>query len=204
MKLKKIMALLSVVMLLCTNVSFAAKGGARMPSAPAVKAPAVTRSAPSAPPSKAAGTTQTQREYKPSKDAASLDKNAPTKNAAGQSNLGTAANRSFSPWGSALRNIGLFAGGMFLGSMLGNMFGMGGMMSDFLGMLVNIVILAVAVMVIMTLWRKLFSSKKDKNEQAGRYQARYEKEEKEKIIDVSPLDKDLYEKKSKADEYRNK
>lgn len=203
MKLKKIMALLAAVMLLCGNVSFAARGGARMPSAPAVKAPAVTRSAP-APSGKAAGTTETQREYKPSKDAASLDKNAPTKNAAGERNLGTAANRSSSPWGSALRNIGLFAGGMFLGSMLGNMFGMGGMMSDFLGMIVNIVMLAVAVMIIMTLWRKLFGSKKGKDEQAGRYQARYEKEEKEKIIDVHPLDKDLYEKKSKADEYRKK
>ncbi|MBQ9376781.1 MAG: hypothetical protein IJU05_03125, partial [Schwartzia sp.] len=42
-------------------------------------------------------------------------------------------------WGNMMRNMGLLAGGMMLGGLLGNLFGFGAgsFMSDFFGLLIN-------------------------------------------------------------------
>ena len=42
-------------------------------------------------------------------------------------------------WGNMMRHVGLLAGGMMLGSLLGNMFGFGaaGFMSDLFGLMIN-------------------------------------------------------------------
>ena len=75
--------------------------------------------------------------------------------------------QSGSRWGSALRNIGLFAGGMFLGSMLSNMFGLGGFMGDILGLIANVVLIGIVVMIIMAIYRKLFGKKNETNAYAS-------------------------------------
>ena len=56
-----------------------------------------------------------------------------------------------------MRGIGLFAGGMFLGSMLSHFFGWGslGWGADILGLLVNIFIFYLVIKGITSLWRWL-------------------------------------------------
>ena len=48
---------------------------------------------------------------------------------------------------------------MFLGSMLSNMFGLGGFMGDILGLIANVVLIGIVVMIIMAIYRKLFGKK---------------------------------------------
>ncbi len=192
MNMKKILILFVVGMMVLGNVSFAAKGGSRMPAA---KAPAaVTRPAPAAPSQSAAGTA---REYKPSQNASSA-KSTPSQN----TTTAQKSNNTSSPWGSMFRNVGLLAGGMFLGGMLANLFGMGGgLMSNLLGIVANVFIFAVILMLVMTLWRKVMGSKKTETKNNISYEDR---EKEPKIIDIKPSAPNSYEKRSKADEYRKK
>lgn len=76
--------------------------------------------------------------------------------AAPRTNANTTANRS-SAWGGAMRGIGLFAGGMFLGSMLSSLFGMGnfGWAADFLGLLFNVVLIYVLFKAVSAVWRAI-------------------------------------------------
>ena len=64
---------------------------------------------------------------------------------------------SSSRLGSVMRGIGLFAGGMFLGSVLSHLFGWGslGWGADILGLLVNIFILYLVIKGAAALWRWL-------------------------------------------------
>ena len=140
-------------------VAYAAKGGARMAVPKAAPAPA-PKAAPAAP--KAGADTHKSvsgngGSYAPSKSASELPKNAPANNAPKPStnmaaNAGTASGSRF---GSALRNIGLFAGGMFLGSALAHMLGMGtgGFMADALGFIVNLVLLYAVIRLALWAWR---------------------------------------------------
>ena len=116
------------------SVAMAARGGARI-SAPRVQAPAAR---PSTPSTSRPSASPNQREYKPSQNASSIKDQAPS----ARTGTGTTANIG-SRWGNTMRNIGLLAGGMMLGSLLGHLFGfgMGGFMSDILGLLMNVVIL---------------------------------------------------------------
>lgn len=133
------------------GVADAAKGGAKL-SVPKVSAPK-----PAPKPAAPAATTQKadkpNQEYAPSKKASDLkDTPAQAKNAANPAANAAAANTNTgSRWGSALRNIGLLAGGMMLGGMLANMFGMGGMFGDILGLLANAAIFFVAFLAIKKL-----------------------------------------------------
>lgn len=86
-----------------------------------------------------------------------------TTNTATKTNNASTTQQSGSRWGSALRNIGLFAGGMFLGSMLSNMFGLGGFMGDIFGLIANVVLIGIVVMVIMALYRRFFGKKNEGN-----------------------------------------
>lgn len=56
---------------------------------------------------------------------------------------------------------------MFLGSMLSNMFGLGGFMGDILGLIANVVLIGIVVMVIMAIYRKLFGKKNETNAYAS-------------------------------------
>lgn len=141
-----------------TSTAYAAKGGARIaapkavPSAP--KAPAASsNSAPSKSVSGNGGS------YAPSKSAKDLQKEAPSANSRTNGATANAAQpKTGSRFGNVLRNIGLFAGGMFLGSMLAHLFGglgMGsGLLADILGVLVNVAFLVLAVMAVRWLWNR--------------------------------------------------
>ena len=85
---------------------FAAKGGARI-SAPKA-APSTSKASPSTGATKASS--PNTKEYAPSKSAKSYSNEAPS--AKTGANAAAAQTQSGSRWGSALRNIGLFAGGM--------------------------------------------------------------------------------------------
>ena len=89
---------------------------------------------------------------------------------------------------------------MFLGGMLANLFGMGGFMSDLLGMAANAAIFAVVLIAAISLWRKITKTAGKKRDEAGAYRHR----EAPEIIDIKPSGSNRYESRSKADEYRRK
>ena len=111
-------------------------------------------------------------------------------------------NQSSSRWGSAMRNIGLLAGGMFLGSMLSSLFGWGnmGFMADILGVLFNIILLLVIISILSSLWRKFRGRKGSREDDAYRrgYEAAMRNKRQEDgytTIDVTPLDEDKHKKR---------
>ena len=171
------------------GTALAAKGGARI-SAPAPKA------APAAPKPKAAAGAEHKSvsgnggSYAPSKSAKDLEKNAPAAKS-GTGMMGNTA-QSGSRFGSMMRNIGLLAGGMFLGSMLSHLFGFGGgMMSDMLGLLMNILLFAVAFMVIRALLRRfLGGSRSSRNDYQQHWQAplqtHAQSQRRPDVIDIQP------------------
>jgi len=206
MKLKKIVTIVLVCFFALSSIAFAAKGGAKFSapkSAPSVSTPSKTSGATTTTPSK---------EYTPSKDAKSLSKDAPA--ASTKSAAAAPAAASSSPWGGMMRNVGLFAGGMFLGSMLGNMFGMGGMGmgADIMGLLMNVVLLGAVFMVGRFLWNK-FKNKGNnvsnftrQQQDVSPYRNKYDmasKKNDEELPNITP-GQNSYQSKSKADEYRNR
>jgi predicted lipid-binding transport protein (Tim44 family) len=207
MNFKKISAVLFLCVFVMTSVTFAARGGARM-SAPRTTTNSLTTQKQVSEPT----TKNTQsKDYKPSTDAKSLTKDAPGTSA--KANAAAAATKSSTPWGGMMRNIGLLAGGMFLGSMLSSMFGMGGLggvMSDIMGLLMNVVIFGAVFMIGRMLWNKFRGRSKEKDDNVYRHnyktamrQQPQQEEPQKKIIDITPS-KQGYEAKSKADEYRRR
>lgn len=198
------------------STAYAAKGGAKMSipkSAPAPKAPA-----PKAPAAGATNNANTSKSvsgngssYAPSKDAKSLDKNAPAANAKSNAAAANANTQSSSRLGSIMRGIGIFAGGMLLGSMLSHLFGMGsGMFADILGLLMNGLLIVVAIMAVRWLWNKFrgnktsASSPRDHRQDLEmRQQPMDSQQMRTPIQDIKPRGND-YEPKSTADRYRNR
>ena len=194
-----------------TSVAMAARGGARVSAPKAAPAPKTT-----------APSTQTkpnQKEYAPSKDAKSLSSSAPAANS--KTNAAAATTKSSTPWGGLMRGIGLFAGGMLLGGLLSSMFGFGasGMMSEVLGLLMNIVLLGAVFMVLRMLWNKFRnrSRREDTNVYQSRYQSAAREQDdarrmvdvtpqrhEEKIVDIQPPQSGDYDPKRTADRYRSK
>ena len=169
MNFKKILAIVMVCVFAFSGIGMAkAKSGGGGFKAPASTTKSVT-------PSTKSTTTTTPKTDAPKTNATEAPKsNATTNNAstntANKTNTttNTANNQqSGSRWGSALRHIGLFAGGMFLGSMLSNMFGLGGFMGDILGLIANVVLIGIVVMIIMAIYRKLFGKKNETNAYAS-------------------------------------
>ena len=138
----------------------AARGGVRLApgrrSAPL--APRINSNSPAAGDKKAvSGNGDT---YTPSKNANQLERSAPaTNSAAAKNNAGTAgavAAQSTSGLGSMLRSVGLLAGGMFLGSMLASMLGLGsGFLADMLGVIANVALIMLGFMLLCMLWSKI-------------------------------------------------
>ncbi|MBR1728369.1 MAG: hypothetical protein IJ728_02470 [Selenomonadaceae bacterium] len=92
------------------------------------------------------------KEYQPSKSAKDLQKNS------------TSTNRG-SIFGNALKNIGLFAGGMMLGGLIGSLFGFGsGFFSEVLGFLFNLALIYAAYRGIKYFYGK-FRGDQNKNSQ---------------------------------------
>ncbi len=170
---------------------WAAKGGAvRMAapkSAPPAAAPSPAKSTPNG--------TGTQRTANPNQ----TQQARPNTNTTAQNAART--NQSSSRWGSAMRNIGLLAGGMFLGSMLSSLFGWGnmGFMADILGVLFNIILLLVIIAIASSLWRKFRGRKGGREDDAYRrgYEAAMRNKRHEDgytTIDVTPLDEEKHKK----------
>lgn len=198
MNSKKIIALVVICVFAMSSLAFAAKGGAKVSAPKAAPSMSTQQKTPAA---------STTKEYKPSQDAKSIDKNAP---AAATAKSPAAATSSSSPWGGMMRNIGLFAGGMFLGGMLSHLFGMGsaGMFSDIMGLLLNVVMIGVVIMLARMLWNKF---KGRSNQSANPYQSQsqpsapMQASRREEIIDVTPQVRgNDYNSKTKADEYRSR
>jgi hypothetical protein len=201
MKLKKIVTIVLVCSFAFSSVAFAAIGGAKFsaPRAPSISTPSKTSSA-----------TTSSNAYTPSKNAQSLSKDAP----ATSTKSATTPATSSSPWGGMMRNVGLFAGGMFLGSMLSNMFGMGGMGmgSDIMGLLMNVVLLGAIFMIGRSLWNKFQNKGNNVNhfarsqQDVSPYRNKYDiasKQNDEELPNIIPKH-NSYQSKSKADEYRNR
>ena len=153
------------------KIAYAAKGGVRI-------APSAPKAAPAAPKATSPDTHKSVSgnggSYAPSKSAKDLEKTAPGANAGTNAKAGTnaaASTQSGSRLGSIMRGVGLLAGGMFLGSMLSHLFGFGtGMMSDMLGLVMNILLFAVAFMVIRALLRRFLGGSRSQNDYQQRYQ----------------------------------
>ena len=197
MNVKKIMTVLVVTLFAMSSMAFAARGGAKISAPKAAPSISTSKNAPAA-------SSPSTKEYTPSKDAKSLSKDAPT---AGTASAASAA-KSSSPWGGMMRNIGLLAGGMMLGSLLGSMFGMGsGLFADILGLLMNVVLIGAVFMIGRLLWNKLRGRNSGAGTNPYRSQAAAPRgERREDVIDVTPrLSADSsYDSKRKADEYRNR
>ena len=194
------------------NTAYAAKGGAKMSipkSAPAPKAPAAGATSNANTSKSVSGNGSS---YAPSKDAKSLEKNAPAANAKSNTAAANANTQSSSRLGSIMRGIGIFAGGMLLGSMLSHLFGMGsGMVADIMGLLVNGLLIVVAIMAVRWLWNK-FRGNKASSSRPSDYRQDLEMRQqpmdsqpqmRTPIHDIKPRGND-YEPKSTADRYRNR
>ncbi|MGL5271060.1 MAG: hypothetical protein ACRC7I_11190 [Selenomonadaceae bacterium] len=197
MNVKKIMTVLVVTLFAMSSMAFAARGGAKISAPKAAPSISTSKNAPAA-------SSPSTKEYTPSKDAKSLSKDAPT---AGTASAASAA-KSSSPWGGMMRNIGLLAGGMMLGSLLGSMFGMGsGLFADILGLLMNVVLIGAVFMIGRLLWNKLRGRNSGAGTNPYRSQAAAPRgERREDVIDVTPRRSadSSYDSKRKADEYRNR
>ena len=134
------------------ETAYAAKGGARM-SMPAPKAAPAAPKMNQAPQAEHKSVSGNGGAYAPSKSAQDLPKNAP----AAKSGMMNGNMQSGSRFGNMMRNVGLFAGGMFLGSMLSHLFGfgMGGMMADVFGLIANLLMLAVLFFAVRWLFERL-------------------------------------------------
>lgn len=208
MKMKKLFAAIVAGAFLFTAVPvitdttatvYAAKGGAK------VSPKSAPKSAPAAPKSNAAEPAKTgpnQGAYAPSKSAKDLNKEAPKTNAAAN-----AANTASSGIGGMMRNIGLFAGGMLLGGLLGNMLGMGGM-GEIFGILANLIFIALAVGVIFWLWRKFKGRNNSNNSNPYRQNDYVNTANTNNNFEIPPIQQstpnDGYNPKTTADRYRNR
>lgn len=177
LNLKKILAIVMVCVFAFSGIGMAkAKvgggGGMKAPTTTSKSLAPSTQSKSAAPQSEAPKTNAAdtnRNNATTNSNTANTTNNAATNNTVNRNNTANQANtqQSGSRWGSALRNIGLFAGGMFLGSMLSNMFGMGGFMGDVLGLIANVVFIGIVVMVIMAVFRKFFGKKNEGNAYAS-------------------------------------
>lgn len=140
--MKKLFLLTFMFIFAFNAVSFAAVGGSKSKVSTPSSKPATTQTAPSQ---------NNSTNYKPSAPAQSYTEKAPA--TAAKPNTQAAQQQTGN---SFLRNAGMFAGGMFLGSMLGNMFGFGnsGMFADIIGMVFNVILLAGIFMAGRFLWNK--------------------------------------------------
>lgn len=184
--------LLAVAMPAATMPTWAAKGGSVRMAAP--------KSAPMAPAKNTPNSAGTNSQSTPNQNK-TQQQARPNTNTAAQNQARANTAQSSSRWGSAMRNIGLLAGGMFLGSMLSSLFGWGnmGFMADILGVLFNIILLLVIISLVSRLWQKFKGRKGQREDDAYRrgYEAamrRKHNEDTYTTIDVTPLDDDKHKK----------
>lgn len=124
-------------------------GGVRMSAPKSMPAPAAPKaSAPAASPK-----VNTKEASKP----AAVSQQSQMKMIPAQTTAQANQRSSSTRWGNALRGIGLFAGGMFLGNLLSHSLGWGnmGFGADFLGLLINLILLLIVIRLVISIWRAL-------------------------------------------------
>lgn len=152
--MKKIITLMLVFVFAFSSVSFAAVSSSRKSSSPSMGS-STTKSVQS---QQAAPSTQGSN-YKPSAPGSSYGDKAP----ASQAKPGMQQTPQQQNSGGFLRNLGMFGGGMLMGSMLSSMLGFGNMggMASIFGILFNIIVLAAVFMGIRYLWNRFRNNRKD-------------------------------------------
>lgn len=130
----------------------AAIGGMRTPR---VTTPRMNTPRPQTPrtntPSPAQGARPNQQ-YRPSQRASDIPAGSPS--AAPRTGNMASVPVNGTRWGNAMRNMGLLAGGMMLGGLLGHMlgFGAGSFMADMFGLLVNVFLLVFVLRLLARFW----------------------------------------------------
>ena len=226
MKMKKMAAAVMASLMVATAVpvviavtfdqnsmAYAAKGGAKVgggaKSAPKASAPKA-----STPSSNSKSVSGNGEGYKPSKNAKDLDKTAPAANSKGNA-VPNNNTQSGSRWGSVMRNIGLLAGGMMLGHLLSQMFGMGGgLLGDILGLVMNVIMFLAVIMILKWLWNKFRSRKSEQNVYRSGMRDLNMRQDIKDVTPKAPAERmeirDIrgpeagYDAKSTADKYRNR
>lgn len=141
--MKKLVLLTVLFVFAFQTLGFAAIGGSR-PRMSSPSRPRTTQTAPAP-----------SNNYKPSAPASSYSDKAPAAKPA-------APQASQPATGGFMRNMGMFGGGMLLGSLLGGMFGFGhtGLFASLIGILFNIIFVAGIFMAGRYLWDRLKSRDK--------------------------------------------
>ena len=145
------------------------------------------------------------KEYTPSKSGKDLQSTAPSAK--------SSATNSGTGFGNTLRNIGIFAGGMLLGSMIVSLFGgFGGIFGDILGVLFNVIMIYAAYKGIKFLYNK-FRGNNNQAQTQQQYQTQTKSQDFNQPIDITPPQASNYPNKSTigmdydpkraADQYRN-
>lgn len=186
MKLKKIGVMLvaaAFVVSAGAGTADAAKGGGRI-SAPKISTPKATK--PEASTNKEG---PNNKEYAPSKKADQYKETAP----AAKSNINAASNAAANAqkstgWGSAMRTMGMLAGGMLLGSMLSHLFGFGGtgLFADIMGLVMNLVIIAAIICLLNFVVRRFILGRLNKSNQA-RMESRPNTSVRDRYVEEKPV-----------------
>lgn len=160
MERKKIMAivaagLMTVAAAGITESAEAAVGGMR---APRMTTPRMNTPRPQTPrmntPQQNARPNQ---QYRPSQRASDIPSAAPrAASPSGRADMNSVPYRG-TRWGNMMRNMGIFAGGMMLGGLLGNLFGFGAgsFMGDLFGLLINGLLVYFVISFLARLWRSM-------------------------------------------------
>lgn len=158
--MKKILALTLGLMLIFSTVSFAAVSSSRS-KAPSRPSTSTSVSSPNSSTKQAAPSSPSSG-YKPPAPSSSYSDKAP----ASQAKPGTQTQQQpQQSSGGFWRSAGLFGGGMLLGSLFGNAFGFNplGGMGSMLGLLSDILILAVVILGIRYVWNRFRNNNERKN-----------------------------------------
>ena len=178
MKLKKIGVMLvaaAFVVSAGAGTADAAKGGGKI-SVPKVSAPKASTPKAAKPEASTKKESPNNKEYAPSKKADQYKETAP----AAKSNTNVASNAAANAqkstgWGSAMRTMGMLAGGMLLGSMLSHLFGFGGT-----GLFADIICLLNFVV------RRFILSRLNKNNQA-RMESQPDTSVRDRYVEENPV-----------------
>ena len=187
MNRKKFLAIVAAGLLLVsatgpTENAEAAVGGMR---APRMTAPRMNTPRPQAPrantPSQGARPNQ---QYRPSQKASDIPSAAPRAASPSPRSNANSVPYQGTRWGNVMRNIGLLAGGMMLGGLLGHLFGFGAgsFMGDLFGLLINGLLVYFAARL---LWR-LFGSLRGKTAAQSNPYRREAQEPSFPIPDIRP------------------
>ena len=154
------------------------------------------------------------QQYRPSQRASDIPSAAPrAASPSGRADMNSVPYRG-TRWGNMMRNMGIFAGGMMLGGLLGNLFGFGA--GSFMGDLFGLMINGLLIYFVIRLLARLFGSlRRSSNARSNPYrQEQASREAPFPIPDIRPPQKARsfvarddgtdYEPKRTADWYRSR